>query len=163
MENIMKMMTRTYLGTVLALALALLGSCMAAAQEADPQALLEEAEQQYEHSLAAGDWEAFGSFFAENAIFMPSTGGIIDGREGILSWHQQSGITATDIRSSKTEMIGENLILDIGTFAATLPEDAGGTLEGEYVTVIEVGEDGLQIRSLSTFPVRQAPDAPAQE
>ena len=61
-------------------------------------------------------------------------------------------------------MAGETLVLDTGTFTATLAEEpGGGTLEGEYVILGEVGEHGLQIRSLAAFPARQAPGAQAQQ
>ena len=46
---------------------------------------------------------------------------------------------------------------DIGTFTLALPEEAGGSFEGEYVTLAESGEDGSQIRRPITFPVRQSP------
>lgn len=155
-------MTRTFLGIVTVSAISL-GSGMAAAQDADAQAQVEDLQQRYEEAIEAGDWEAVASFYAEDAIYMPLSGGMFEDREGIRSQHEQMGLTALDARSSKTETIGENLILDVGTFTATLSEEAGGTtLEAEYVVLAEVGENGLQIRSLTAFPVRQAPDAPAQ-
>lgn len=156
------MMNRTCANTVAALALSLIGGT-AAAQDADLMAQMQQAEQQYEQAISSANWEAFGSMFAENAIMLPMTGGMVEGRDGIRQWHE-TAIATTDVRSSRREKIGENVILDIGTFTATLSEGAGGgTLEGEYVTVVENGDTGLQIRSLSTFPMRQGPDAPAQE
>ena len=102
--------------------------------------------------------------FAEDATFLPMMGGTVEGRSGVQSFYEKSGQTAVDIQSSKTEMLGENLVLDTGTFTLTLSEEAGGMdVPGEYVSIGEIGENGVQIRHLMTFPVRQAPNAPAQQ
>ena len=82
---------------------------------------------------------------------------MVEGREAIRSTLEQDPAEAVSIRSSRAELLGENMLFDIGTFRLTLPEEAGGTFEGEYVSVSEIGENGLQIRSLTTFPVRQPP------
>jgi hypothetical protein len=154
---------QTCLGAVALWAISLLGG-MAAAQDADMQTQVSDVQQRYEDAIAARDYAALSSLFVENPIYLPISGGIIEDREGIASFYEQSGLTALDARSSRTETVGENLVLDIGTFTATLAEEAGGgTLEGEYVILGEVGENGLQIRSLAAFPARQAPGAQAQQ
>lgn len=156
------MMTRTCFSALAAVGMSLLGG-MAAAQDAALQAQVEEVQQQYEEALAAGDGETIGSMFAEDATYMPFTGGVAEGREAIASHHEQNPIQSIDVRSTKTEMIGEDVVLDIGTWTLTLPEEAGaGTVEGEYVLVAEVAENGLVGRSLTTFLTRQPPSAPAE-
>jgi uncharacterized protein (TIGR02246 family) len=137
---------------------------MAAAQDADPQAQVEEVLQRYEEAVAAKDWDALGSLFTENAIFMPGTGGVAEGREAVQSAHVQMGLPTIDVRSNRTEAVGEGLILDFGTWSITLPEEAGGgTEEGEYVALYEQSENGLLARSLTAFSTRQPPGEAAQE
>ena len=157
------MITRTCLSTLAASLMSLLGG-MAAAQDADIQSQLEDLQQKYEEALAAGDAEAIGSMFAEDAIYLPFSGGVAEGREGIQSHHEQNPVQSIDVRSDRTEMVGENVVLDIGTWTATLPQEAGGgTIEGEYVLVAEVGENGLLGRSLTSFLTRQPPGAPPEQ
>ena len=153
----MWMRTRAYLSVATVLAMALLGPGKGAAQEVDLQAQIEGFQQRFEEAIVADDWEAIGSMFVENSIYMPFTGGMVEGREEIRSTLEQNPAETIDIHSSRAEMLGENMLFDIGTFTLTLPAEAGGTFEGEYVSMSEIGENGLQIRSLTTFPVRQPP------
>jgi uncharacterized protein (TIGR02246 family) len=145
-------------------ALFLLGTGMAAAQDAEVEAMAEDVMQRYEEGVAAGDWQAVAALYAEDGLYAPMSGGLIEGRDGIADFYAQSGVTAVDLRSSRTEMIGETVVLLIGTFTVTLAGEGGDMdVEGEYVTVAEVGEDGLQLLSGNIFPLRQAPGAPAQQ
>ena len=156
------MMTRTCLCTVTVSAMSLLCSGMAAAQDADIRAKVEDFLQSFEQAVAAGDYETIGSVFAEDTTFLPPTGGLIEDREGARSFYEESKFEAIDIRSTRTQAVGENLILDVGTFTGTLPEEAGGTtLEGEYVALAEDTGEGLRIISLTSFPTRQPPEAQA--
>ena len=160
----MKTMRRIGAGTLALSATVLIGGGRAMAQDADPQAQVEEIQARYEEAIAAQDWEAMGSLFTENATFLPMTGGMFEGPEGIRGYHEESGLTALDATSTRTEMLGENLILDIGTFTATATTEEGDMeLQGEYVVLAEVGEDGLRIRTVTAFPVRQPPGAPAEQ
>lgn len=160
----MELMTHSSFGRVAVSAVFLFGSGMAMAQDADLQAQVEDVLQRYEEGIAAGDWQAVASLYAEDGLYTPMIGGLIEGREGIASFYGESGVKAVDLRSSRTEMIGENVVLLIGTFTVTVPGEAGDMdVEGEYVTIGEVGGDGLQLRSVNVFPARQAPGAPAQE
>ena len=162
----MRMTTRTALGTLAVFALALLGSGRASAQDADTQAKVEALQQQYEQDLAAQDWPALATLFSEDGVLLPFTGGMFTGREEIQGYHEQSGLTAVDAISTKTETVGGNLILDIGTFTFTAtPPGGGGAMngQGEYVALAEEGANGLQLRSLTSFPVRQAPGAQTQD
>lgn len=160
----MTIMKRTCLGTSAVSAMALLGSGMVAAQDADAQAQMPDVHQQWEQATAAGDWGTIGSMFAEDAVYLPFTGETVEGREAIQGTFEQNPAEAIDIRSSQVEMIGENMLFDIGTFTLTLPEEAGGTtFEGEYVSLTEMGENGPQVHKLITFPLRQPPEAPAQQ
>lgn len=160
----MRKMTRAYLSIVMVSAVALLGSGMAAAQDADLQAQVEGFQQQFEEAIAAEDWETIGSMFTEDGVYLPFTGGMVEGREEIRGVLEENPAEAIDIRSSKAEMLSETLLFDIGTFTLTLPEEAGGpTFEGEYVSLSEIGENGPQIRSLTTFPLRQPPGTAVQQ
>jgi hypothetical protein len=56
--------------------------------------------------------------------------------------------------------VGESVIYDIGSFTATVNMDGTETqVEGEYVALAEDYGDGLVIRSLVTFPLRQSANA----
>ncbi|EYD74952.1 hypothetical protein Rumeso_03464 [Rubellimicrobium mesophilum DSM 19309] len=158
------MRTRTRIGLIaLAVSTAsLLGGGMAMAHDEDLQAHVDDFEQRFEAAVAAGDWATLGSMFAEDATYLPETGGVVEGREAIQAAYGESGATGLDIRSSQTKMIGEGLGLDLGTYTVTVAGEAGDMdLEGEYVVVFRESEAGLEIVSLTTFPVRQAPDVPA--
>lgn len=160
----MRTVTQVRLSVVAACALSILGG-MATAQDADIQTQVEDVQQRYEQAIAAGDWEALASLYTENPIYSPLSGGIIEDRQEIQNFYGQSGLKALDLRSTRAETVGENLILDIGTFTATLPGEAGEDMvvEGEYVALSEVGENGVLLRSVTAFPRRQAPDAPVQQ
>ena len=127
------------------------------------QAQIADLQRRWEQADAAKDWETIASLFVEDGVYLPVTGGMVEGREAIRSALEQDPEGAVSIRSSRVEPLGENMIFDIGTFTISLPEEAGGTFEGEYVSLSEMGENGLQIRSLTTFPLRQPPDAAAQQ
>ena len=158
----MRMTTRSGLGLVAGSAMVLLCSGMAGAQDADLQAQVEDVLRRYEEAIAAGDWQAVASLYAEDGIYAPLMGGLIEGREGIAGFYAESGVKGVDLRPSRAEMIGEDGVLLLGTFTVTLAGEAGDMdIEGEYVTIGEVGEDGIRIRSVNVFPMRQAP--PAQE
>jgi ketosteroid isomerase-like protein len=162
-EETMRTMACSSLMAGVASAVFLFGSGMVAAQDADLQAQVEDFQQRFEGAIAADDWETIGSLFTENAVYQPFTGGMVEGRAEIQSTLEQNPAEAIDIRSSRVEMLGENMLFDIGTFTLTLPEEAGGTFEGEYVSLSEMGENGPQIRSLTTFPLRQAPGTADQQ
>lgn len=158
------MTTHLSLGLVAVWAMCLVSGGTASAQQADLETQVADLERRYEESVAAGDWQGVAALYAEDAIYAPLYGGLIEGRDGIASFYEQSGTTALDLRPSRTEMIGETGVLSLGTFTVTLPGEAGEMeVEGEYVTIGEVGENGLQLRSANIFPMRQMPGAPTQE
>ena len=130
----------------------------------NPRALNDEAQRRYMQGIASKDYESVAALYAENPIYLPVTGGILEDRESIRLHYAQSGMTALDVRSVRLEMISDTVLFDTGTFTAILSEEVGGgTFEGEYVAVSEVKENGLEIRSLTAFPKRQPPAAPDQE
>lgn len=143
------------------LAAVLLAGGMAAAQERDLQGEVEAFQQRYEEAVASGDTSAVAALYAEDAIYSPITGGIVEGRSGVQGVYDQMGFTSVDLQSDRAEAIGEDVVVDTGTFAATMAGEDGETqLEGEYVVVAERGEDGnYLIRTNSIFPTRQAPGA----
>ena len=158
----MRMRIRVGVGALALSTVTLICSNGGMAQEADLQAQVEDLQQRYEQAIAAQDWAAMGSLFTQDATFLPITGGQLEGAEGISVYHEQSGITALDATSSHTERLGENLILDVGTFTATATSEAGDMpLEGEYLVLTEMGEDGLRMHRAVAFPTRQPPGAPA--
>lgn len=160
----MTTMTRTGAGAVTILAGALLAGSMAAAQDAEVGPQVAELERSYEEALMAGDYGAVAALYAEDALYSPFFGGIVEGREGVQGFYEEAGLASADIRPVRSERVGEGLVLILGNVTATLKEEAGGdALEGEFVVLAQEGEDGLRIRSLTVFPLRQPPEAPAGE
>ena len=136
--------------------LPLLGISLAAAQDAEVQAKVELAHNRYEEALTKGDADALTAMFAEDAIYMPLTGGTYRGSEEIRNHLEQSPTPeSVEIRGTSVEPIGENMILDIGTFTMKLPDQAGGTVEGEYIALAEEADGGLKLRRLISFPDRK--------
>jgi len=146
------------------LGMLLLGADSVAAQDANHQAAVEDAHQRYEQAIADRDYQAIANMYAEDAVHLPADGGILEGRDQIRQYFDESQFTSLDIHGQRVDAVGENIVIDIGTFAAVLPEEAGGgELEGEYVVVAEIGADGLVIHHLAAFPPRQLPEAPGQQ
>ena len=142
-------------GAVVASAMLFVGS--AAAQNDDLQAQVEDLQSRYEQAWTAGDAEALAGLFTEDAIFWPLGGGSFEGRDNIQQAMQQEPTPETaDIRSTRTERIGD-MVLDVGTFSATLPEAQGGAVEGEYVVIVNETGDGPAIHRLIAFQPRRAP------
>lgn len=150
--------TRTYRGVVAALAISSLAGGMAAAQEGDAQAQMDQLRQSFTTSMGDADWAALASLFSENATVLPVTGGLVEGRAAVQSYYEESGLTSADISPTKTETVGDGLTMEVGSFTVSLSEEmGGGSMDGEYVVLVEQAADGAQIRSLAAFPVRQAP------
>lgn len=125
------------------------------AQDADWQAQVEDAHQRYEAAIAEDDLDGLAAMFAEDAVYQPLTGGMLEGRDAIRQHFDEMGFAGMDVMSKRVDQVGENMVLDYGTFTVTLSEDMGGsTVDGEYVALAETGETVL-IHSLSGFPMRE--------
>lgn len=130
------------------------------AQDADLQTRVEEAHQAYESAIADADFEALAAMFSDEAVYQPLTGGMIQGRDAIRQYFQEMGFTEMEVTSTHVEPVGGEMVLDYGTFVATLPEAMGGsTMEGEYIALAEL-DDTVSIQSLSGFPMREGVPAP---
>jgi uncharacterized protein (TIGR02246 family) len=134
----------------------------ASAQDAELEARVAEAQDQYAEAWMAGDAEGVANVFTEDAIYWPESGGVFEGREAIRSQLEEElahGVpTSVDITSSRVEQL-DGVILDIGTFSATMPDEAVGEVRGEYVVLAQDTDEGVRIRRLIAFPTREAPDA----
>jgi hypothetical protein len=136
-------------------------SCTAAVAQADNlQTKVQDLQLRFEDAVKAGDWGAVAALFTSTATMLPMEGGYIQGPVEVQRYYEQSGITAIDARSGRMVTVGESVIYDIGSFTATVNMDGTETqVEGEYVAPAEDYRDGLVIRSLVTFALRQSPDA----
>jgi ketosteroid isomerase-like protein len=139
-------------------AAALLGATVAAAQAADLEARVDQAQQRYEEAWTGGDADTLAELHSEDAIVWPPTGGVHEGRDAIRSYFEEAPRPQSiDIRSEMTERLGE-FILDVGTFTGTQAADAGGgPLEGEYVVIARESEGELQLYRVFAGPRRQSP------
>ena len=148
----MKMLLTGYRIVAALVCLPLLGISLAAAQDAELQARIEEYQKRYEEALTTGNVEEVAYLYAEDAIYMPFTGGTLQGIAEIKDHYEQaSKPTALDVRSTQAETLGD-MILDIGTFTA---EGESGTFEGEYVAVVEETDGELKLHRLISFPARK--------
>jgi len=99
---------------------------LAAAQDADLDARIEEAQQRYEEAWTTGDIDALVELHAEDAVMWPFDGGMHEGRDAIRGYFEDNPRPESfDVRSGRTERIGE-FILNVGTFTGAMPADAGG-------------------------------------
>jgi ketosteroid isomerase-like protein len=129
----------------------------AAAQDSQHQSVMEEAHQSYMYAVNNGNYDDLGRMFAEDALYLPLIGGVLRGPDEIREHFEEMQLSDMQVTSSAVLDLGENMVVDTGTFSITLPEAAGGTaIDGEYVVVAEVTDDGIVIYSLSGFPARSA-------
>lgn len=129
----------------------------AATPEPDVNSKVMATQQQYVSAWTSGDVDALVELFTEDAVYWPASGGRIEGREEIRRHFESAPPpSAADISSAHTEEIGE-LVFDVGTVTVTLPPEAGGEFQGEYVVIAEQTGDGLRIRRLIGFPRRETP------
>ena len=120
------------------------------------QARLDAAHDEYEQFISEKDFEGLVGMFAEDAVYQPATGGLLQGRDEIRQWHEDINFASMQIAPTHAEALSDDLVLDLGSFTGTLADaPAAGPVSGEYVVVVEMTGDDLQIRSLSAFPERE--------
>ena len=103
-----------------------------------------------------GDFEGLTALFKKDAVMMPVDGGTFDGAEAIVKAHEAAFKPKSfEARSVRTERVGD-MILNVGTVKLDLPDgEGGGSMEWEYVVLLEQGADGLKIHRLISFPTRR--------
>lgn len=133
--------------------IAVIGTPVSAASLGDQ---VDDVHQRYEQATVAGDAAGIAALFAEDGALLPLTGGNFAGHDAILAAAGALRPGALDIVSTDVDMIGD-FAFDTGTFAITLPAEAGGqTIMGEYVAVLSTGDD-MKIQRLVVFPARLPP------
>jgi uncharacterized protein (TIGR02246 family) len=133
------------------------GLAPASSQERGLEAQSRETQQEYVAAWTDGNIDALVELFTEDAIYWPASGGRIEGQEELRRHFESTPTpTAAEISSTHTEQMGE-LVVDVGTISMTMPEEAGGEVQAEYVLLAEQSEDGLRIRRLVGFPTRETP------
>lgn len=147
----MQMQTHHGFAAVLAIGLA---PSFVHGQEADHQARLDAAHDQYEQFIAERDFEGLVGMFAEDAVYQPATGGLFQGRDEIRQWHEEANFASMEIEQTHVRPLSEGMVVDLGSYTATLA-DAPDTLSGEYVAVVEMDGDEARIQSLTAFPTRE--------
>lgn len=133
----------------------LFGAAIATAQDSDLDARIDEAQQRYEEAWTSGDADALAEMHTEDAVMWPASGGMHEGRDAIRGYFEQGPQPESiDIKSERAERIGD-LILDVGTFSATMPAEAGGQMEGEYVVIAREIEGELRLERIFAGPRRE--------
>jgi ketosteroid isomerase-like protein len=108
----------------------------------------------YAEAWVAGDIDGLMDMFADGAVYWPAGGGQYDGKPAIRDALEAGPVpTSATIETTHVERLN-GLILDIGTFVVTIPDNAGQEVRGEFIAVMTETDDGLLIERLIGFPVR---------
>lgn len=134
--------------TLIALTSVLMVSC--APQEPDTAALrtiIEEYNSKLTQSMLAGDMTATLSYYADDAVSMPSSAPMQKGKEAIRSYSEQmagSGMKFTAVKFTTSEIGGSgNLAYEIGTYEMSI-EIGPAKIDdnGKYLTMWKKQSDG---------------------
>jgi uncharacterized protein (TIGR02246 family) len=122
----------------------------------DLQAEMDDFLRRYERAWVQGDFEGLSDLFKKDAVMMPFIGGTYEGAEAIGKVHEAAFRPKSfQAHSVRTERFGD-MIMNVGTVTLGLPdEEGGGSMEWEYVVLLEQTDDGLKIHRLISFPTRK--------
>lgn len=135
----------------------LLAAGLAAAQDADLAAQVEAAQERYSAAWTAGDADALVELFTEDAVMWPVFGGVHEGREAIRRFFEEGPQPESfELSSERAERIGD-FVVNVGTFSAAMPAEAGGPMEGEFVVIAREEGGELLLHRLFAAPAREGP------
>lgn len=134
----------------------LFAASLAAAQEADLDAQVEATQQRYSEAWTAGDADAMAELHTEDAVMWPAIGGMHEGRDAIRRFFQEGPQPERfELISERAERIGD-FVLNVGSFSAAMPAEAGGPLEGEFVVIAREVDGELLLHRVFGAPRREA-------
>jgi uncharacterized protein (TIGR02246 family) len=135
----------------------LLAAGLASAQDAGLDAQVEAVQQRYSEAWTASDADAMAELFTEDALMWPALGGVHEGREAIRRFFEEGPQPESfELRSERAERIGD-FVVNVGTFSAAMPAEAGGPMEGEFVVIAREEGGELLLHRLFAAPRRAPP------
>lgn len=119
---------------------------MAVAQETE---IIEAAQARWEQAFAAGDGAAAAeAVFTEDARLLPPGEPMVEGREAIAQYWQAGfdmGVKDLQLGLTAVEMVGEDTMIETGTWSVTVPTEDGSTVQigGKTLVVWKLEADGV--------------------
>lgn len=122
---------------------------MAAPATAQDTSAIEAAQALWEEAFATGDGaKAAEMAFTEDARLLPEDAPMVVGREAIGAYWQQgfdAGVRDLQLGLVAVEMVGDDTMIETGTWAVTVPTEDGGTMQvgGKTLVVWKREADGV--------------------
>ncbi|HVG48298.1 MAG TPA: SgcJ/EcaC family oxidoreductase [Rubellimicrobium sp.] len=105
----------------------------AASAQAQDTAELEAAQAVWEQAFATGDGtKAAEMAFTEDARLLPPGEPMVEGRKAIAQYWQagfDAGVRDLQLGVVAVDMVGDNTMIETGTWAVTVPTEDGGTMQ----------------------------------
>ena len=98
-----------------------------------------------------------GAVFVADGIMMPAQGGIYKGAQQIDAWAAQfPPVADMGVEFGDVQDLGDGHMILSGTYTLTLGAEAGGgTIEGEWLSVVRREGDALKFVRHATFAPRE--------
>lgn len=94
----------------------------------------------YQDAVKAGDWDAIGKFYAEDAVIMPPEEESVKGSAAIVAWYKDAnqGMTVVDYKTDSDAVDGDRSIgYHRGTYHLTTTSSSGQYNEqGKFLWVL---------------------------
>jgi uncharacterized protein (TIGR02246 family) len=122
---------------------------MVAPVTAQDTAAIEGAQARWEEAFANGDGtKAAEMMFTEDARLLPPGAAMVEGREAVGQFWQgafDAGFRDLQLGLIDVEMVGDDTMIETGTFAVTVPTEDGGTMQatGKALVVWKLETDGV--------------------
>ncbi len=122
---------------------------MATAATAQDSAPIDAAQALWEQAFATGDGaRAAEMAFTEDARLLPPGEPMVVGREAIAQYWQanfDAGVKELQLGLTAVEMVGDDTMIETGTWAVTVPTEDGGTMQvgGKALVVWKLEADGV--------------------
>ena len=136
------MLTRHLSVPLFGLVLSIQGSAYAAS----PQEVVEKTRADYVAAFNAGDAAGVAGLYTEEAVYMPSTGERVEGRDAIKRYIEagiKAGQSGLSVQPAETRQIGD-AIYETGTYSMMAPGLDGqkATVKGNYLVLLRSAGDG---------------------
>lgn len=140
-------LTRPVLAAVLLLALA--GTALAQTSDEDAIRAIGSA---FEDAFAAGDVEAIGALYVDDALYIAASGTMAEGPDGVAGLtaaYRDADFVAMDLESMKVQVSGD---MAFSTGSWTLTHASDTTVSGYYTNVYVRTDDGWRIAHTGGTP-----------
>ena len=116
---------------------------------AQDTAVVEAAQALWEEAFATGDGAKVAEMaFTEDARLLPPGEPMVEGREAIAQYWQagfDAGVEDLQLDLISVEMVGDDTMIETGTWAVTVPTEDGATMQvgGESLVIWKREADGV--------------------